>query len=144
MPAILSVYGLGSCVAIFLYHARQHIGGMAHVLLPSGNRSERQRTPGKYVPSAIELMLRKFEDLGVSPDGLVAKLVGGASMFVGATRGGGGIGGRNVRAALRVLDETGIQVVATDVGGHRGRSVRAHTLDGHLEVSSLRQPARLL
>ncbi len=144
VPAVLTVYGLGSCVVIFLHHPDHRIGGLAHALLPSGKRSERERTPGKFVPSSVEVMLQKFDDLGVRGKGLVAKLVGGASMFVGATRERHGIGERNIRAAQKVLAEHGIPVVASDTGGHSGRSLRAYTQDGLLEVSTLRQPPQVL
>ena len=142
VPAILTVHGLGSCVAIFLYTARHRIGGMAHTLLPGGSRSERERTPGKFVPSALEAMLRKFEDLGVEPAGLVAKITGGASMFAGAARERQPIGDRNVRAAVRALEEMEIPLVASDVGGTLGRTVRASTGDGTLEIRTLRQSPR--
>jgi chemotaxis protein CheD len=145
VPAILIVHGLGSCVAVFLYDERHRVGGLAHALLPSGSRGERERTPGKYVSSAIEAMLRKFEDLGVAASELVAKVAGGAAMFVSAAREQRqGIGERNVRATLRALEERGIPVLGSDVGGCCGRTVQARTADGILEVSSLRQPPRLL
>jgi chemotaxis protein CheD len=144
VPAILTVHGLGSCVAIFLYASRQQVGGMAHALLPSGSRSERERTPGKFVPSALEMMLRKFDDLGVGTAALVAKLTGGASMFAGAARERQPIGDRNVRAAVRALEEARIPLVASDVGGTLGRTVRASTGAGTLEIRTLRQPARLI
>lgn len=144
VPAVLSVHGLGSCVAVFLYDPRQRVGGMAHALLPGGSRFERERTPGKYVPSAIEAMLRKFDDLGVRAADLVAKITGGASMFLGVARERQGIGERNVRAALRTLADLGIPVVAQDVGGSCGRTVQARTADGVLEIRSLRQPPRLI
>jgi len=144
VPALLVVHGLGSCVAVFLHDRRRRIGGMAHALLPGGSRAERERTPGKFVASAIDLMLRKFEDLGVGVPALVAKICGGASMFLGVTCERQKIGDRNVRAALRALEELRIPVVAQDVGGTVGRTVRARTEDGVLEVSSLRQEPRTI
>lgn len=144
VPAVLTVHGLGSCVAVFLYDGRHRIGGLAHALLPGGSRAERERTPGKYVPSAIETMLRKFDDLGVRVADLVAKIAGGASMFVGVARERQGIGERNVRAAIRALEDLGIPVVGKDVGGCSGRTVQARTDDGVVEVSTLRQaPLRI-
>jgi chemotaxis protein CheD len=144
VPAILSVHGLGSCVAIFLYAARQRVGGLAHALLPGGSRPERERTPGKFVASALEAMLRKFEDLGVDPAHLVAKLTGGASMFAGAAKERQSIGDRNVRAAVRALEEMKIPLVASDVGGALGRTIHASTGDGTVEIRTLRQPPRTI
>jgi chemotaxis protein CheD len=144
VPAILTVHGLGSCVAVFFHDPRRCIGGMAHALLPTGSRAERERTPGKYVPSALEAVVRKFEDLGVRAHELVAKVAGGAAMFVGTARDRQGIGDRNVRAALRALQEMGIRVTGQDVGGSSGRTLRARTTDGVLEVSTLRQPPRVI
>ncbi len=144
VPAFLSVHGLGSCVAVFLYCARQQMGGLAHTLLPTGTRAERERTPGKFVPSAVELMLRKFEDFGVRTSDLVAKITGGASMFVGVARERQRIGERNVRAALRALQEAGVPVVGQDVGGSLGRTVVANTAEGVVEIRTLRGPARVL
>lgn len=144
IPAVLTVHGLGSCVAVFLYDGGRRVGGLMHALLPSGSRPERARTPGKFVPSAIEEMLRKFGELEVRPQDLVAKVVGGASMFVNMASEEQGIGRRNVHAALRALAELKIRVAGQDVGGASGRTVRARTLDGVVEVSTLRQPPRLL
>ena len=35
----ITTIGLGSCVAIVLYDAAARVGGLAHVLLPSGSMS---------------------------------------------------------------------------------------------------------
>ena len=48
------------------------------------------------------------------------------------------IGRRNTEAVDRILDELGIPVVATDVGGSQGRSVEFRIDTGELFVRTIR------
>lgn len=61
----------------------------------------------------------------------------------------GSIGDPNVAAAEAVLAARGVPAVATDTGGHRGRSLRFDPATGRLHVSSadgdtVIRPVRLL
>jgi chemotaxis protein CheD len=99
---------------------------MAHVFLPEqpehGSREE--AGIGTYADRAIPALVRMVSDTSAVPSSkLVAVVAGGARMFGG--RPGTDIGQRNVEAVRRALAAGGIRIVAEDVGGSSGRTMRA-------------------
>jgi chemotaxis protein CheD len=76
--------------------------------------------------------------LGARQHEIVAKLVGGASMFTALLPASGlQIGERNLIATRAALAEAGIPIVGEDVGGEHGRSVRFHVDSGVVGVHSI-------
>lgn len=118
-PYIVSTV-LGSCVAVMLYDSKLKIGGINHYMLPLWN-GEGLATP-KYGNISIELLIKKMISLGASKKRLQAKLFGGATLH-GNPRGLLDIGSRNIEIAKSMLIEHNIKVVASDVGGNRGRKI---------------------
>lgn len=142
---MITTIGLGSCVAIVLYDAVVHVGGMAHVLLPSETMSRDRSNPAKFPGTAVPLLLEEMGRLGAIRERVRAKIVGGASMFGNIMPPGGiNIGERNITAVREVLAETKIPLVAEDTGSDYGRSVYLHVCDGRVEVRSLRKGSRVL
>jgi len=141
----ITTIGLGSCVAIVLYDAVAHVGGLAHVLLPSEAMSRDRSNPAKFPGTAVPLLVHEMCCRGAVPERVHAKIVGGASMF-GNLIGSGGIniGERNVIASREVLEAARIPIVAEDTGSDYGRSVYFHLDDGRVEVKSLRRGSRVL
>jgi len=132
----LKSYGLGSCVAITLYDDEANIGGLAHVMLPSGDESESDDpNPGKYADTAIRAMLRRMVEQGATYTAVEAKIVGGGDMFEFDSF-GDGVGHRNVEAAKRELDKLGVPVVAEDVGGKKGRTVEFEAGTGEVTIKT--------
>jgi chemotaxis protein CheD len=141
----ISTIGLGSCVAIILYDAVAHVGGMAHVLLPHATMSRDQSNPAKFPSSVVPLLLDEMGLLGSKRERVRAKIVGGASMFANLIPSGGiNIGERNIVAVRAVLSEVKIPIVAEDVGSDHGRSVFFFLDDGRVEVRSLKKGSRVL
>ena len=72
---------LGSCVGVILYDRVARLGGLAHIVLPDSRGAADH--PGKFADTAIPAMIAEIErKFQVKANGrLVAKLVGGASMF---------------------------------------------------------------
>lgn len=131
---ILISLGLGSCVAIMLYDPAVAIGGMAHVLLPSKSLSHDQDKPAKFPETAVPFLVQRLVAAGADRHRLVAKLAGGASMFATLmTPGTVQMGERNIAASRSALRDAAIPLVGQSVGGERGRSVRFHLIDGHVE-----------
>jgi chemotaxis protein CheD len=110
---------LGSCVGLVLYHPRMKIGGLAHVVLPSA--AGRSGTAGKFADLAVPEMIKQLESIGAKRAGLVAKLFGGASMFGG--QGPMQIGISNIAAVKAALAAEHVSIVATDLGGNKGRMI---------------------
>ena len=135
---ILVTIGLGSCVAIVLYDATAHVGGLAHVLLPSPALGRQDSNPAKFPQTALPILLEQMGQHGASVRRISARLVGGASMFSGLGAPGTiQMGERNVVASRQALHQAGIAIVGEATGGDFGRTVRLWVADGRLEISSV-------
>jgi chemotaxis protein CheD len=64
-------------------------------------------------------------------------MAGGARMFAALLSSGTNMGQRNIIATRIALEKLGIRVVAEDVGGEYGRSVRVDATTGAMRVRSL-------
>lgn len=136
---LLITVGLGSCVAIALYDPQVHVGGLAHVLLPSTGMSQDRSNRAKFPSTAVPLLCDRMQALGARIGRVRAKIVGGASMFTSLLSASGlQIGERNVVATRAALEHAGIPIIAQEVGGDYGRSVYFHVDDGRLVVKSLK------
>jgi len=137
---VLATIGLGSCVAIALYDPVEHIGGLAHILLPDESMSRDRTNPAKYPSSVVPILLEEMGRLGASGKRIRAKIAGGASMFSNLmTSGSMNIGERNVAAVRAALAAAKIPIVGADTGSDHGRSVYMFVNDGRVEVRSLRK-----
>jgi chemotaxis protein CheD len=122
---------LGSCVSVCLWDSALRMGGISHYMLPLWN-GEGLATP-KYGNIAIEKLFRKMLQMGCKKEFLTAKVFGGANVM-----GTGNevflIGDRNITLAYQLLEEYGIPIVASDVGGRAGRKIIMHTSTGIVMV----------
>lgn len=135
---VLVTLGLGSCIAIVVHDPGAQVGGLAHILLPSRSLSRGAENPGRFPHTAIPRLLEEMVALGADPRRLVARLVGGASMFANLVPAGSmQMGDRNVIASREVLHQLAIPIVAEAVGGNDGRSVWFHVAPGKLQVRSV-------
>jgi chemotaxis protein CheD len=127
---------LGSCVAVALYDRVARAGAVAHIVLPDSRGDTAY--PGKYADTAIPAMVAEMERvLQVrSPGRLVAKVVGGARMFLvnASTNSALNIGEQNGSAAERILKELRIPIVARDLGGGSGRHLTLDTSSGIVAI----------
>lgn len=122
---------LGSCVSVTFHCARCSWGGIFHALLPRMGDFSGRRAPGdhfRYVDSSIWYLLREFAKAGISTGSLECKIFGGASPL--NQKGDMTAGGRNVQAALDVLEAEGVAVSASSVGGNEGRKLFFRTDTG--------------
>jgi len=124
---------LGSCVGVVLYDRVAKMGGVAHVVLPDSRGDT--ALPGKYADTAIPAMIADFERMqGRKSQGrLVAKIVGGASMFQTTTP-TLNIGKQNHDAVERILAARGIPILARELGGDAGRRLTLDTQTGTVSV----------
>jgi chemotaxis protein CheD len=141
-PATLTALALGSCVAVILYDRVAKVGGLAHVLLPSGNMGRaRADAPGRYAPEAVATLTEQLLALGAQQPRLTARLVGGASMFTALQPAGTiQMGERNVHAVRQALHRLGIRNGGEIVGGDHGRSVDFDVETGRVVVTSYQHP----
>jgi chemotaxis protein CheD len=123
---------LGSCVGVVLYDRVARVGGLAHIVLPSSRGSADH--PGKFADTAVPAMIVEIErQLKAQARGrLVAKLLGGASMFPTGDQSNPAlnIGQMNQEAVEQILGEMRIPIVARDLGGGCGRHLTLDTASG--------------
>jgi chemotaxis protein CheD len=135
---VIATLGLGSCIAIVLHDPDAGVGGMAHILLPSRSLNRGADNPGRFPQTAVPGLVAQMAALGADPRRLVARLVGGASMFANLVPAGSmQMGDRNVIASREVLNQLAIPIIAESVGGLEGRSVWFHVAEGRLMVRSV-------
>jgi chemotaxis protein CheD len=137
-PSKLITLGLGSCIGITLYDKRKKVGGMAHIMLPKNNNPEKQSL--KFADTALEMMLKDLEKMGVSKRSLEAKLAGGAQMFsFSSSNQLNSIGYRNALAVKEILTSHGIKIIAEDTGGNKGRTIEIDLDSGKLRIKTIGQ-----
>lgn len=135
-PAVLVSRGLGSCVGVVLYEKGSGIAGMAHILLPSEEFSLKKDMPEKFADKAIEIMMDQMIQLGAIRSRIVAKIAGGARMFISSAPMPERVhvGERNVQAVKKKLKEMNVPIIAEDVGGTRGRTMEFDTKTGRVKI----------
>ncbi len=130
----LVAVGLGSCAGVAIVDDATGACAMAHVFLPElppGGAREGSG-PGTYADIAIPELVRRVRALGSGGE-LVAIVAGGARMF--GVRPGNDVGERNIEAVKAALAAARVRIVAEDIGGGRGRTMRAAQVDGAVQVT---------
>jgi chemotaxis protein CheD len=126
-PKRLVAHGLGSCVALCLFDPQSQVAGLAHVVLPGNDPTDRPNA--RFAGNALPALLQALAEVGGSSDPrrYQARLAGGAHVLAcGLPR----IGDRNVEAVRTALARAAVPILAEDVGGGRGRTVWVDPRDG--------------
>jgi chemotaxis protein CheD len=130
-PALITTV-LGSCVAVCLWS--DTLAGINHFILPRGGSSPSPR----YGNHALSILLERLIGRGAAKDDLYAAVFGGASVLGnGDSNGEPSLGRRNVIEAREFLARHDIPVIREDVGGHEGRKLTFHSVDGTTIVRKL-------
>lgn len=146
VDGVLKTTGLGSCVGLTLYDYNQKIAGMAHIMLPSSEIArEGQINIAKYADTAIKQLVEQMSEKGALLKNLVAKMAGGAQMFVFAGNSDTmRIGPRNVESCKQILNKYHIPIKAEDTGANYGRTIEFYCSTGKLLVRSVQQGVKEL
>ncbi len=119
---------LGSCVGVVLYDKVLKVGGMLHLMLPNCN--DREGKPSKYadtgIPLLLDLMINKANS---KKSTLTAKIFGGAKMFSVSSE-IFDIGKSNIIETKTILEQIGISIVASRLGGTKGHQITLDTETG--------------
>jgi chemotaxis protein CheD len=141
-PAILRTI-LGSCVSVTFWSERLGVGALCHGVLP---RAPGVRPPGfrpadgfRFVDFSIRYLAQQFDALGAQRDEVQVKVFGGADVLPLLRERGGKptVGALNSKTAVAVLAEEGFTILASDLGGTRGRRIHFHTATGEVLVYRL-------
>ena len=135
-PHILSSQGIGSCVVVTIYDHRRKMGGMAHIMLPGSNSVNGRGFPYHHADTAIVTLLGKLRSMGAAQPDMVAKMAGGARMFLCSDDSAPGIGKQNVSSIRRILQREQIPLSGEEVGGSYGRNVEFYLDSGKVIVTT--------
>ena len=144
---LLVTVGLGSCVGIALYDSKSKVGGLAHILLSSSeNLSPEKRkdiNPAKFADTAIPQLIDNMKQEGARFQNLVAKIAGGSQLFE-VTQEKMKVGNRNVEMVRETLAEYSIPLVAEDIGGNYGRTMKLDVSTGQVKILSVGRDEKVL
>ena len=138
-PVLLTTI-LGSCIAVALYSPRLRLGMLGHVLLPHSTGPTAY--PAKFADTVVPHMLSVLKSHGARPEGLVAKIAGGACMFGNCKS--MQIGESNIEVTLAALNDAGIRISGQHTGGTLGRRVGFDLSTGALTVECIGQPSHTI
>ena len=123
---------LGSCVSVCLFDKEKMIAGMNHYMLPKSPDGKPANT-GRFGDRSIPELLSQMVKRGASLSQVTAKIFGGAQMlsqFARFTQ----ISTGNIELAQTLLKENNIKIIATDLGGNKGRKILFQTDTGRVLV----------
>jgi chemotaxis protein CheD len=142
---VLVAYGLGSCIGVVMTDPVSHFSGLLHAVLPkAGNGTiSGEANPFKFVESGIENLLAVLIRNGANQARLAVRIIGGANMLMASdmTR-SFDIGTRNLEAARTTLSRLKLPIVAAEVGGHTGRTLRVYVANGRVTVRVIGEKER--
>ena len=126
---------LGSCISACLYDPVKRVVGMNHFMLSvrksAGPLPLYLTEAGRYGVNAMELIINGMLKKGARKENFHAKVFGGSSLLVAGPDADSfnGVGETNCRFILEFLENEGIKLVASDLGGNQGRVIRFHSRD---------------
>lgn len=136
-PGTLVTYALGSCIGICLYDTLLKIGGLAHIMLPYFPENNAQEKIHRYADTCLPDLVKRMESMGCARSRMLAKIAGGAKMFVVADDSAfGNIGLRNAQAVKETLQKLQIRLIAEDTGLNYGRTLYFYTETGEMVIKS--------
>lgn len=125
---VLRAIALGSCIGVSAYDPVEKIGGMAHIMLP-GEALEQAPDKTRYAADAIDKMVGQMIEAGSKLCDLEVCLVGAGNVL---DRDDDTICQSNIDSVRRILEDKGIDVKATALGGTQRRSVSVDIESGDI------------
>lgn len=131
----LSIYGLGSCIALILCDYVHNICGMSHVLLPKTTKKI-IKYPHKFANLSVKLLMQELINHGAERDNIKAIIVGGSRIF---DLNDNIMGFDNIGSIKEELNKLKIEIIKEDTGGSKGRIVIFDSKDFSLYFKSTSQ-----
>lgn len=132
---VLITVGLGSCVGVALYDPATRVAGLAHILLADSTQFKNQNNPAKFADTAIPRLVEEMVRLGAKPFRLGAKIAGGSQLF-SFENNIISVGEKNIQMVRLTLSKLRIPLLAEDVGGSVGRTMKVFARDGRVVIAT--------
>lgn len=127
-PTVMTCYGLGSCIGLFLQDRISGLSGSAHIFSSKGT----EREEGKFYEAkdAIAELIRQISCQIPYAPFFRAKLAGGANVLGSYSD----VGDKNAECVISDLINRGVFISAKDVGGILCRTARFDSGKGTMMV----------
>lgn len=127
-PTIVSTL-LGSCVAVTLWHPKELLGGMCHIVLPESGAGI--ACDMKYGDCALAEFSKQAIKFSTKTEDYVVNVYGGSDMFPDMKKSAGmKIGERNIEKVNQLLQLYKFKVNEIDTGGTSSRKIKLDLSDG--------------
>ncbi len=134
-PCILVSGGIGSCIIVALYDSKLKQGCLAHIMLCDSHGA--MNSSDYCGQKGLESMLHRLLHMGSRFEDIVAKVAGGAKMFLYDNDDIVPIGRQNVNRIKDLLKNEGIPLAGEDTGGCHSRSVEFDLSSGLMFVKKI-------
>ena len=132
---------LGSCISACIWDVKMGIGGMNHFMLPVKGDSighngwqHNNSYTCRYGLWAMEYLINEILKYGGNRQNLQVKLFGGGNVLRNMSS---DVGGKNITFAQEYIENEGLQVVGSDIGGPWPRKVLFYPETGKALVKKL-------
>jgi chemotaxis protein CheD len=143
-PAILWTV-LGSCLGIVFRAPRLGVSALCHPMLPcypEKSLADSSLAAGRrYVDFTIRDLVRQFDALGARRREVEVKLFGGGDvLWVSEDASRPTVGKLNCEMAIKALNEEGLDVMSSSLGGTCGINIRFNTMTGEVLLKRHSKP----
>lgn len=137
--------GLGSCIGLVAHDPVAGLSGMAHIMLPAAFPHKPVDKPSKFADTAVPDLIQRLLEQGANRTHLLFAYAGGAQVFkFGSQTGSLDVGIRNAEATARALKRHAAKIVASEVGGHSGRTMTFDPATGEVRIRTAQSGERVL
>ncbi|MEP6764150.1 MAG: chemotaxis protein CheD [Gemmatimonadaceae bacterium] len=115
----LLTYALGSCLGIAVYDPVARIGGLLHVMLPTGSMDteKMEQNPAMFVDSGVPMLFKECYRLGARKERMIIKVAGGSHSGDTDEDDRYQIGKRNLVTLRKLLWKNNVMLHAQETGG---------------------------
>ena len=130
----ITTYALGSCIGVTIYDPVVRAGGLLHVMLPDSsiNTAKAALQPAMFADTGVPALFRTSYQMKVDKHRVVICIAGGAQMM--DPGGVFNIGKRNHESIAGLLQQHGLRVHATQVGGLVSRTMSLNIRTGEVRL----------
>ncbi|MEE9376704.1 MAG: chemotaxis protein CheD [Candidatus Lokiarchaeia archaeon] len=132
----ITIYGLGSCIALILFDYKSNVSGMSHILLPKSRQNKTINFPHKYADLSAKLLVQELMNHGAIRKNIRAIIIGGSKIF---DLDENFMGIDNTQAIKQELEKLEIKLVGEETGGTIGRAVIFDTKDFSVYFKSTKE-----
>lgn len=124
---------LGSCVSVTFFDPSSQTAAIIHGLYPGKGKN------ASYTETAIDMVVHEFQNRGITPHAVIAKLFGGSKITLSqpSDKESFMVGHENIKSARRGLERYDIAIFSEDIGSEYGRELRFFTDTGDVYIKKI-------